>query len=144
MKIIKTSRDFQGDSLVELALTMPLLMAVLFGVLDLGRVFFATITMTSAAREGVRYLSVYPEDVSNETAPFFSTKQIAIQEAGDSGISLLLGDVDVSCANIDDDPDYCDSGAPAIVTVTHDFDLVLGWFLPSPIQIERTGQMVVP
>ena len=100
--------------------------------------------MVSAAREGARYLSVYPEDVSNDTAPFFSTKQIAIQEAGDSGIHLPIADVDVSCTNSDGDADYCDSGAPATVTVTHDFDLVLGWFLPSPIQIERSAHMVVP
>jgi len=141
---IKTPRGFQGQSLIELAIALPLLLAVLFGVLDLGRVFFATITLISAAREGARYLSVYPEDISNDTAPFFTTKQIAIQEAGDSGIPLPIDDVDVSCTNSDDDPDYCDSGAPAVVTVTHDFDLVLGWFLPSPIQIERTAQMVVP
>jgi Flp pilus assembly protein TadG len=140
----KTSKAYPGQSLLELALVLPFLLFVLFGVLDLGRVFFSSITLVSAAREGARYLSVYPEDISNDSGAFAGTIQTAIREAADSGLLLTSGEVTPSCTNTDDDPDYCDSGDPAIVTVTHDFDLVLGWFLPSPITIERSAQMVVP
>jgi len=135
---------YPGQSLLELALVLPFLLFVLFGVLDLGRVFFSSITVISAAREGARYLSVYPEDVNNDVGPYAGTIQTAIREAGDSGVTLAPSEVTPSCTNSDEDSDVCDSGSPAIVTVTHDFDLVLGWFLPSPITIERTAQMVVP
>ena len=37
-----------------------------------------------------------------------------------------------------------DGGEAAVVTVTQEFDLILGWLLPSPITITRTAQMVVP
>ncbi len=140
----KTPKAYPGQSLLELALVLPFLLFVLFGVFDLGRVFFSSITLVSAAREGARYLTVYPEDFSNLGGPFAGTIQTAKQEAADSGITLVSGEVVVSCTNTDDDYEYCDSGYPAIVTVTHDFELVLGWFLPSPITIQRTAQMVVP
>ena len=140
----KTPEDYPGQSLLELALVLPFLLFVIFGVLDLGRVFFSTITIVSAAREGARYLTVYSEDVTNESGEFAGTIQTALREALDSGLVLSPGDVTASCRNSDEDPDTCDGGYPAVVTVSHDFNLILGWVLPSPITVERTAQMVVP
>jgi Flp pilus assembly protein TadG len=131
----------QGQGLLEFALALPFLMVVVFGVFDLGRVYFSTIILTSAAREGARYLSVNPDDV-----PYFNnTRVVTDLEARNSGIDL--NNVDISCTNggvDDDDVSRCDSGEGAVVSVTHGFELVLGWLLPSPITISRTAQMVVP
>jgi len=134
----------RGQSFLELAIMLPFLLVVLFGIFDLGRAFFSTITLISAAREGARYLSAYPGDVSNTLGQFFSTKQIAIAEAGNSGVALTTDQVTVECDNNDEEPDECDGGSPAIVTVTYDFNLVLGWLLPNPIPLSRSAQMVVP
>ena len=132
-------KNNRGQGLVELALVLPFLLVIVFGVLDLGRVFFTTITLVSAAREGARFLTVNPDDVPD----FNRTRVITEDEARNSGIDL--NDVDISCTNgEDDDNANCDGGWPAVVTVTTDFDLVLGWLLPSPITISRTAQMVVP
>jgi Flp pilus assembly protein TadG len=49
-----------GQGLVEFALTLPLLILILVGVLDLGRLSFAAITVTNAAREGARYGAANP------------------------------------------------------------------------------------
>ena len=127
---------------MEFALVLPILVLVLFGVLDLGRVFFATISLTNAAREGVRYLTLHPGDVDNEFGGAIST---TITEADYAGISVLAGDVNAECFNeYDEDDENCDSGYPATVTVAHDFELVLGWFLPSPISITRSAIMIIP
>lgn len=134
-------RSDGGQALLEFALVLPFLLLVFLGILDLGRVYFEVIGLTSAAREGVRYLSVHPEDVDNM---FYGTESITIREAGYSGIVLTPAQVTPSCVNADDEPEYCDSGRPATVTVEHEFELVLGWFLPNPIQITRTAEMVVP
>lgn len=136
------NKNSRGQGLVEFALILPLLLVVLFGVFDLGRIYFSTITLTSAAREGARYLTVYPGDV-NSSSPYTNTVNIAIQEAWNSGILLTSKEVDVFCTNSVDDNE-CVGGQPAIVTVRHDFELILGWLLPSPITITRTAQMVVP
>jgi Flp pilus assembly protein TadG len=144
MEIRKRSQNHElGQNLLEFALVLPMLMIVMFGVLDLGRVFFATISLTNAAREGVRYLTIHPDDVANDSAAFWGSKVAAIDEANYSGISLGAGQVTVICSNADGD-DYCDSGSPATVTVTYNFDLVLGWFLPTPITLTRSAVMLVP
>ena len=49
----------RGQNILEFALVLPFLAIVVFGALDLGRVFFATIGLTNAAREGVRYLTMH-------------------------------------------------------------------------------------
>lgn len=49
--------DQKGQSLVELALVFPLLLLILLGIIDFGRVYFAYVTITNASREGARYAS---------------------------------------------------------------------------------------
>ena len=44
--------------MVEVALVAPLFFALLFGLMDLGRVIWAINVMGSAAREGARYASI--------------------------------------------------------------------------------------
>lgn len=143
-KNISSSCRDRGQNLVEFALVLPLLVLILFGAVDLGRVYFATITLTSAAREGARYLSVYPDDVSNPLGAFYGTRERVIREASNSGINISSGQITVSCTNTDDEYDFCDGGSPASVTVSHSFDLIMGWVLPSPITLTRSAEMVVP
>lgn len=59
-----------GQSLIELTLTLPLLLIILLGTIDLGRVFFAYVTITNASRVGARY------GMTN----FDSTLQTALQD----------------------------------------------------------------
>jgi Flp pilus assembly protein TadG len=130
----------KGQGLLEFALVLPFLMVVVFGVLDLGRVYFTSITLTSAAREGARYLTVYPDDVSGD---YSGTKLVAYDEARNSGINLEMENIIPYCDN-SDDSSVCDTGSPAQVSVTSHFELILGWMLSSPITITRSAQMVVP
>lgn len=44
----------RGAAAVELALVLPLLMFIVFATIDFGRMIAAQITLTQAAREGVR------------------------------------------------------------------------------------------
>jgi Flp pilus assembly protein TadG len=44
-----------GASIVEVALLIPLLMVILFGMIDLGRWVFLAIEVSSAARAGAQY-----------------------------------------------------------------------------------------
>ncbi len=51
----KFSRRDSAQSLVEFALTLPFLMFLLAGVIDLGRLYYSYITILNASREGARY-----------------------------------------------------------------------------------------
>jgi len=141
MKINKSIQKREnGQNLVEFALILPMLLFVVFGVLDLGRIFFATINLTNAAREGVRYLTLHPDDVD---ISFGGSKGVAVDEAIYGGIPISVGDVSVTCTNVVDDADSCDSGTPATVSVEYDFNSVLGWITPT-IHLSRSATMVIP
>jgi Flp pilus assembly protein TadG len=43
-----------GAAAVELALVLPILLVLVFGIVDFGRAYNATISLTQAAREGAR------------------------------------------------------------------------------------------
>ena len=43
-----------GASAVEMAIVLPLLVALVFGIIDFGRMLNAEIELSQAAREGVR------------------------------------------------------------------------------------------
>jgi Flp pilus assembly protein TadG len=50
----------RGQSLVELALLLPLLALIMLGTIDLGRAFFAYQRLTNAVKEGALYGVRYP------------------------------------------------------------------------------------
>jgi len=48
----------RGTAAVEFALVLPLLLLIVFGMIDLGRALNAQITLTEAAREGARLAAI--------------------------------------------------------------------------------------
>lgn len=59
VKVIrKLVRNEKAQSLVEFALILPLLLVILLGIIEFGWFFNAKITLTSAAREGVRVYAI--------------------------------------------------------------------------------------
>jgi Flp pilus assembly protein TadG len=67
MATLTTARnsDQRGQAIIELALTLPLLLVVTFGIIDFGFMFMRYEAVTSAAREGAR-LGVLPDYTAAE------------------------------------------------------------------------------
>lgn len=59
-KKIRENIKEEGQSLVELAVSLVILLILLAGIVDLGRISFYFIAMRDAAQEGASYASVYP------------------------------------------------------------------------------------
>jgi Flp pilus assembly protein TadG len=57
----------RGAVAVEFALVLPLLLLIVFGIIDFGRALNAQITLTQAAREGARLAAVGNADVVGQT-----------------------------------------------------------------------------
>jgi hypothetical protein len=49
-----------GSAAVEFALVLPLVVLLIFGLIDFGRLFFVKISLTSASREAARISTFYP------------------------------------------------------------------------------------
>ena len=52
----------KGQSLVEFALVLPLLILLLFGIIDFGRIFNAYLTIDHAGRDAARTASIGKND----------------------------------------------------------------------------------
>ncbi|MGI6308985.1 MAG: TadE/TadG family type IV pilus assembly protein, partial [Dethiobacteria bacterium] len=57
-------KNDQGQSLVEFAIILPLLLLVLLGIIQFGIIFSSYITVTTAAREGARVAIVGADDIT--------------------------------------------------------------------------------
>ena len=58
IRLRKYIRNNRGQSMVEFALVLPLLLLILGGLIDFGRVFNQSMIVTAAAREGARAAAV--------------------------------------------------------------------------------------
>jgi hypothetical protein len=137
----------RGQSLVEFALLLPLLVLVIFGVLELGRVFFAYIAITNAAREGARVFTFWPNftTIDNiETAVYNEVGDVPLVDVGRiSSIIIQCGNAydavpsDIPLAN-------CPKFEPIRVTVTYNYDLIFRFIFPESITLRRSAEMLVP
>lgn len=102
----KTTR---GQSLVELAVMMPVLVLILAGILDLGRAYMTLIALRDAAAEGAAYAALHPTD----------TNQIVARVA-DSSSGLVKVDPDMVAVEC---PEAA-PGQPITITVRYEYMLL--------------------
>jgi Flp pilus assembly protein TadG len=108
MKHRRKGQKEKGQSLLELALVLPLLIIILAGVLDLGRLYYAYVAVTDAAAEGASYAAIHPEP--GERDEVFRRAQ----EASRGLVQIDPDMVKVDCPTVV-------SGAPITVTVSYSF-----------------------
>ncbi len=60
--MIRLCRDQQGQALLELALALPILLLLIFGIIQFGIIFLDNQVINQAAREGVRVGAVGGSD----------------------------------------------------------------------------------
>lgn len=54
----------KGQSMVEFALVIPVLLLIVIGIIEFGFMFSSYLTLTNASREAVRFISLGGDDVS--------------------------------------------------------------------------------
>jgi len=113
-----------GQSMVELAVSIVVLLILLAGVVDIGRIAFYYIAMRDAAQEGASYGSIFPNECEE------IVKRVEAGSVDSSRIQVDLkisGEVCEPCAHI-----YI-PGEPIEVTITDpNFPItmpILGTFL---------------
>jgi Flp pilus assembly protein TadG len=100
----RDARD-RGAAMVEFALLLPMLLLIVFGIIDFGRALNAQITLTQAAREGARLAALGQPGVVSRT------------QAAATGLSPVNVSV-TSC------PAGAGPSADAVVSVSYSFTFV--------------------
>jgi Flp pilus assembly protein TadG len=57
-RILPTLKDSRGNAIIEFALTLPILLLVLFGITEFGRMIMTKNVLSTASREGARLAAV--------------------------------------------------------------------------------------
>jgi len=127
-----------AQALVEYALILPILLLLILGVMDFGRMFYTKMILTNAAREGANYLAYFPEDADNGYVDTFAA---IYDDAKSSNVEVI--DTDVTYSGC------CTRGLPVEVTITKIIDLIFDGFLQTfgllggPVQLTSTVKMMV-
>jgi Flp pilus assembly protein TadG len=123
-------KDNRGQALVELAMTLPILLMLLFGIVEFGRIFNAYLVVNNAAREGARVAAV---GYANEEIISTVNKAAAIFDARDLDIQI--------------DPENSrEQGKEVVVSVSYSVDIfapIISAIIPDPFEVAGTSVMRV-
>lgn len=114
----------RGQSLVEFAIILPIMFLFLAAVIDLGRVFYATVTLNNAAREGAFQAADDPTSYQSGQPCNTTTNLVVCRvqlESKDSGISIPTANIAMTCSVVGC-PDQ--AGSTVTVRVSGQFQLV--------------------
>lgn len=122
---MKTLSSERGAVAVEFALILPILVALLLGIMEFGRAYNAQISVTAAAREGARIMSIQGNVAS---------AQAAVQAASPAlNPQLTKTQIKVS-------PSTCTPGTNVTVTVSYRLNFITG-FLKDGVDLTGKGVM---
>jgi Flp pilus assembly protein TadG len=108
-----------GQSLVEIALALPFLLLVLLGLADLGRAFYYTTAIASAARQGAAYAATLasPDPTTLKQKACAAT---GLDPSGNCGAALTAT---TTCSGVTPPPGSVN------VQVTYDLQLISGYLV---------------
>jgi Flp pilus assembly protein TadG len=138
----KKANPPKGQSMIEFALLLPILVLIIFGVLELGRAFFAFIAISNAAREGARVYTFRPDvttvgDIQAAVNAEIGTSPLVTQ--------ANIASIQIACGSLYGQvPPTCPKEQPVRVTVTYNHDLIFRFFFPKTLTLRRSAEMMVP
>ncbi len=147
----ETKSGQEGQSIVETALMIPVVLLLLMGIIEFGFLFYAHVRVSNAAREGARAGSLwlihreatahYYDPILCDTVHDAVQSEFSAVEHDDILITLKEGVVDCDLGDADLAPL---AGEPVTVTLVYDYTLPVTSGLPiirdvisSPFPVSR-------
>ena len=108
--------------MVEMAIVLPVLVLLVFGIIDFGRLYNTQVTLTHAAREGIRDYAIFQDGPQ--------ARAVARQAVTSFDRTLMVFG-----------PLSCDPGQPATMTITYPFNSSIPFLGESILTISAKGVM---
>jgi Flp pilus assembly protein TadG len=119
-RLLKRQR---AQSLVELAFVLPVLMMLVFGIVDFGMGLHSWIVLTNSSREGARLAVVHaPSSGAIHCSPPLPAAGSIERKVCDTAANLKPANVTITVTNAD--PGVTKSGQPVTVKVDYQYDLI--------------------
>lgn len=115
----------RGAAAVEFALVAPILVLLVFGIIEFSRAYNAQVSLSNAAREGVRVMAISNDQTAAKTA----AKNAAVS------LNPRLQDTNFTFS-----PASCTSGAQMSVTINYTLSTLTGF--AGPFAMQGVGAMV--
>lgn len=137
MKVLLRRRDERGAAAVEFALVVPILLAILFAIIDLGFAINRYAMLNNATREGIRAASLsYTEaEITDEINRSLSDMDgdVSVAVTCETPVGGACGSWDAGAA----------SGGVAVITTsyTHSWLTPMGTLLSPDLEISKTSRM---
>lgn len=121
----------RGAVAVEFAIVAPLLVMLLLGIMEFGRMYNAQASLSAAAREGVRVMAIS----NNATAARNAAKSTALS------LQPGLADANITFKNLDTPTSTtCAPGHRISITVTYSLSTMTG--IAGPFSMTGKGAML--
>ena len=118
-RLLKRQR---AQSLVELAFVLPVLMILVFGIVDFGMGLHSWIVLTNSTREGARLAVTHaPSSGSLHCSPLPAAGSIE-RKVCDTAVNPKASNVTITVTNAD--PGVTKSGQPVTVKVDYQYNLI--------------------
>jgi Flp pilus assembly protein TadG len=130
--VARLRRAERGQAVVEFALIVPILLLIVMGILDFGRVFYTYEALANAAREGARFCALHPGDANGTKA----------RVAGELGGRVTPDLAATSCPSAS----TVAAGDPVSVSASATVDLItplMGSLVGDPVTITASATMSV-
>ncbi|MBN1659147.1 MAG: pilus assembly protein [Anaerolineae bacterium] len=115
MKLQPRGRQEGGQTTVEFALVISVLLLVVFGIMDFSRLMFAYATMSNGVREGARYAVIHPGP-DHEAEIVARAHGMMVVLGGTANVMVAYPDGDLEGGP------YCSHLCRVVVRATSDFD----------------------
>lgn len=128
---MKLHKGEQGQAMVEMALVLPLLLLLLFGIIEMGRVGYAYITVSNAARSAARVASTGGMDLDIKNAAI-----IAAPSLNEAELTTIITPIQINRQ----------SGQSVQIQVSYPVHLIVPMIsdiLPNPFVVNSTLSMRV-
>jgi hypothetical protein len=144
----KSQKLEKGQSMVEFAFSLVILLIVLAGIVDVGRALFTYMALRDAAQEGALYASIHPTQITAIENRVFNSSDMVQDMASELGEEPLAEGEEEPVDQIEVDVDILGapcSGHGVEVTVSyHDFVITmpfLGTFIGKQ-EVDITASVV--
>lgn len=115
----------RGAAAVEFAILLPLLLMLVLGTIEFGRAYNAQITLTNAARDGVRYMAIAKDPAE--------AKKKAQTAAASVSSTIPTSDVTLST-------EICPTGDQVTLTIKYNLSTITG--IAGPFSMTGKGVML--